>query len=253
MPLSSAQIQERALAILEQEHDGIRHEQLAAKILTSAPDTNKNTIRAALSGHPELNRKIQRPSRGLWILDKYAKLQAKEQSLDDELPARKLGREKAFYEPFAQWLKEDREEVNHVLPIGGNMWRDKWATPDVIGTHKPTRDDPYEFQLELVSAEIKTDGGQCVTAFGHACAYRLFSHKTYIAVPTSVGQSDLDRLNALCALDGMGLVLFELNPEQPEFQLRLPAARFEPDKFYVNEFARRLRDNDKAAFTSLFG
>jgi hypothetical protein len=51
----------------------------------------------------------------------------------------------------------------------------------------------------------------------------------------------------------MGLVLFEMNPEQPVFQLQLPVIRFEPDKFYVNEFARRLRQNDKDAFTSLFG
>jgi hypothetical protein len=117
-----------------------------------------------------------------------------------------------------------------------------------------TGSDPVRFPLELVSVEIKIDASQSVTAFGQACAYRLFSHKVYIVMPTTIEQvkDDLERLQALCALFGMGLVLFKLNPDNPQFEKRVVARKFEPDMFYVNEFARRLQQTDQHTFNKLF-
>ena len=63
---------------------------------------------------------------------------------------------------------------------------------------------------------------------------------------------DLERLQALCTLFGMGLVLFKLNPIDPQFEKRVTARRFEPDMFYVNEFARRLQKTNVDAFNQLF-
>jgi hypothetical protein len=71
-------------------------------------------------------------------------------------------------------------------------------------------------------------------------------------MPESINKTDLDRLEALCSLYGMGLVLFELNPEAPNFRMALKAQRLEPDMFYLNDFARRLLDQKQEDFDRLF-
>ena len=38
-----------------------------------------------------------------------------------------------------------------------------------------------------------------------------------------------------------GLVLFKLNKEAPDFQIRMRAQRFSPDMFYVNKSIERLK------------
>ena len=100
--------------------------------------------------------------------------------------------------------------------------------------------------------EIKLDPSSSVVAFGQACAYRLFSHKTYIVMPSTITPTDQDRLDALCEIYGVGLVLFDLKPDQPEFRFVRKAQRFTPDMYYVNEFARQLHNLDRPAFNRLF-
>jgi hypothetical protein len=63
---------------------------------------------------------------------------------------------------------------------------------------------------------------------------------------------DQSRLEALCMLFGVGLVLFTLAPKKPDFQIRVRAQKFTPDMFYVNEFAERLKDFDVDKFENLF-
>jgi len=91
-----------------------------------------------------------------------------------------------------------------------------------------------------------------VVAFGQAIAYRLFSTKTYIAMPTTLTEEDQSRLESLCMLFGVGLVLFELNKDAPQFSIRVRAQRFSPDMFYANEFADRLKQHDPDMFMELF-
>lgn len=86
-------------------------------------------------------------------------------------------KEEDFYVPFGEWLKNDIEDVTDAIPLGRNKFKDKWGTPDVIGKREPRRSDIIKGATEIVSAEIKTDSAQLVTAFGQACAYKLFSHK----------------------------------------------------------------------------
>jgi hypothetical protein len=66
------------------------------------------------------------------------------------------------------------------------------------------------------------------------------------------GMSALRQLESLCTLFGMGLVLFKRVPGNPQFEKRGAARKFEPDMFYVNEFARRLQQTDQQAFNRLF-
>ena len=61
------------------------------------------------------------------------------------------------------------------------------------------------------------------------------------------------RLESLCMLFGVGLVLFDLNRDSPLFSIRVRAQRFSPDMFYVNEFADRLKHYDATTFEELFG
>jgi len=129
--------------------------------------------------------------------------------------------------------------------------KQKWGTPDVIGVYKPLPSDRIKFDHEVISVEIKVDPQSPVVAFGQAIAYRLFSTKTYIAMPDTIAREDLDRLEALCMLFGVGLVLFTLDAEQPNFLIRVRAQRFSPDMYFVNEFADQLHRHDKALFNRL--
>ena len=53
-------------------------------------------------------------------------------------------------------------------------------------------------------------------------------------------------------LFGVGLVLFNLNKDAPQFSIRVRAQRFSPDMFYANEFADRLKLHDRKKFEELF-
>ncbi|MGB9797304.1 MAG: hypothetical protein ACPLSK_01670, partial [bacterium] len=92
-------------------------------------------------------------------------------------------KESDFYQPFADYLVNDLEECTKAVPLGGNKFGDKWGTPDVIGVYKFSEFDPVKPPIEVVSVEIKVDTSQLITAFGQACAYKLFSHKVYLVIP----------------------------------------------------------------------
>ena len=48
-------------------------------------------------------------------------------------------------------------------------------------------------------------------------------------------------------------VLFDLDPNRPEYDIRVRAQRFFPDWFYVNELAERLKQHNGETFEKLFG
>ena len=150
-------------------------------------------------------------------------------------------REEDFYEPFAKYLmngfSEDYPpECTKAIPLGGNSFGKKWGTPDVIGIFLSTRLDAVKFSPEVVSAEIKLNANDLITGFGQACAYRQFSHKTYLVVPEPGGE-DAARLESLCRVFGIGLVYFnpDAKPEEADFRVKLPAQKHSPDMFYVNQ------------------
>jgi hypothetical protein len=195
---------------------------------------------------------IIKPERGLYQVASVADGTPVCNSEETPLAGTKL-QEAAFYNPFARWLKDELEEVTDVAALGGAGLKSKWGTPDVIGVYKPLASNLIKFPLEIVSAEIKIDPQTPVVAFGQSIAYRLFSSKTYIAMPTTLTEEDLGRLESLCMLFGVGLVLFELDIGTPQFSIRVRAQRFSPDMFYVNEVADRLRQCNAEVFQRLFG
>ena len=82
--------------------------------------------------------------------------------------------EEAFYKPFADWLVNELEECTKAVPVGRNIFKDKWGTPDVVGVREPRKSDISKFPTDIVSAEIKLDSTGLITAFEQACAYLLY-------------------------------------------------------------------------------
>lgn len=227
----------------------IHYTEIVRAISDPNPETPINTIYTQVS---QLHRKfpgaIVKPGRGLYAPARAggvppAHEPAKQPEAVDE---------SNFYQASADWLKNELDEVTEAAPLGGAAMGKKWGTPDVVGVYRPVASDLIRFQPEIVSAEIKIDPQQPVVAFGQAIAYRLFSAKTYIAMPKSMGEEDKDRLESLCMLFGVGLALFDLDPKKPDFMIRVRAQRFSPDMFYVNEFADRLKDANHELFGRLF-
>jgi hypothetical protein len=253
--LTVRQIEDLARSIVAAKPGGINYSTLRQEISERSPETSKNTIGGAVWNlHEKFPREISKPSRGLFVPTGGARNEAVTVGNAEQVtPAGIRVSESDFYEPFAEWLKQDLDEVTAVAPLGGAGLKSKWGTPDVVGTYKPLASDLIKFPIEIVSAEIKIDPQAPVVAFGQSVAYRLFSTKTYIAMSTTITAEDQARLESLCMLFGVGLVLFELNKDAPAFSIRMRAHRFSPDMFYVNEFAERLKSHNDELFNQLFG
>lgn len=244
--LTVKEIKTEAVRIIGANPGGIRFTPLVKQILTLSPETPPNTVMTAVSELDKLEPPVVRkPSRGLF--------QPIAESEPAEVPGTTKVKEEEFYEPFGEWLRNELGEVSEYVALGGAAFRAKWGTPDVLGVYGPSTSDLVKFNLEIVSAEVKLNPNEAITAFGQAAAYRLFSAKTYVAMNNEIPQDDLSRLETLCMLFGVGLVLFAPNPQGPDFEIRVRAQRFSADMFYVNELARRFLDQDKHTFKKLFG
>lgn len=252
--LGTHAIRDLARTIVKTAPDGIRYTELVNRILGEHPETPKNTIHGSVwdlaTRFPE---EIIKPSRGLFM-------PAAQQDFSQE-PGEDLGtpfvramypREKDLYEPFAEWLQNELDEVTTVTTLGGGGLKGKWGTPDVVGVYKPLASHLIKFNPEIVSAEIKLNPNESVVAFGQAVAYRLFSSKCYVVMPSCISADDLSRLEGLSMLFGLGLVTYESHNNSPQFLIKIRAQRYSPDMFYVNEFADRLRHHDPNKFEELF-
>jgi hypothetical protein len=245
--LSTNQIRGIALELIAKNPGGIRYGELVKRLVADHPETPLNTIHGSVwdlaTRFPD---KVVKPSRGLF------KPTSPENDVEPEPIPIPKAKEEDFYEPFAEYLKNDLDEVTTVAALGGCGMKGKWGTPDVIGVYKSLASNLIKFPLEIVSAEVKLDPQAPVVAFGQAVAYRLFSAKCYVVMPKTMSDEDLSRLEALCMLFGLGLVLFNPDPKDPDFSIRVRAQRYSPDMFYVNEFARRLHRFDAGLFEQLF-
>jgi hypothetical protein len=234
------EIIERALVLIGSSPKGIRYTMLVEKISAALPDIPKNTIHGTVWNlEVQLPGKVIKPARGLYLLTKY------QDTATTESPAKATQkiREEDFYESFADWLVNELEECTKAIPVGGNIFKDKWGTPDVIGIREPKKSDIVKLPTEIVSAELKLDTTLLITAFGQACAYRLFSHKSYIVVPVNSSEDDIARLDALARIFGIGLILFNAtDPTNPDYEIRVRATKHEPDMFYVNRSMKLIED-----------
>jgi len=246
-------IQDSARKLVEENPGGIRYGALIRTLSERFPEVTSKSIEWNVWNLDSLfPDEIAKPSRGLFTPIGTSLIRPADEELQDASPGSRT-RESDFYEPVADLLRNDLGEVVEVVELGGAGLKSKWATPDVIGTYKPLARHHIKFDIEIASAEVKIDPQAPVVAFGQAAAYRLFSTKTYIAMPKTMTEEDKGRLESLCMLFGVGLVLFDLDKDDPRFEIRMRAQRFSPDMFYVNEFAERLKSHDPDKFQRLFG
>lgn len=233
MTTARKRVADTARRIIEANPTGIRWADLHRAVRTALPDENPNTVNGSLHHfRSHLPPGVSRPGRGVYAIDDSAA----EEPVLPLMPAVAKHREMDFYRPFAEFLVGDLEEATRAEPIGGNGAGGKWGTPDVIGLYEARPSDPIKFTTEVVAAEIKIDTQSLIVAFGQACAYKLFAHRVYIVVPRNSNENDLKRLDALAGVVGIGLVKFNADdPDNPEFQVMVRAAKHEPDYFYTND------------------
>jgi hypothetical protein len=241
--MSSTKVTERiktkALELLEQHPDGLRYSELHAKILATDSGFNPSTINGCIWNLDALfPQMVYKPSKGLFRSTKFRQADTEESEPPPSVavPTGKV-KEENFYKPFAEWLKNEIEDATHAISLGRKIFQDKWGTPDVIGKRESQRSDIIKGPTEIVSAEIKTETAHLVTAFGQACAYKLFSHKVYLVVPNQSQREEISRLDSLCQIFGIGLVTFNAeSPATPDFRILVRPARHEPDLFYTNKY-----------------
>jgi hypothetical protein len=222
---------------------GKTYSEIVQEVQQKASDITYNTIVGSMKRFRDkyAGSSLDIPSRGFWMWNDGTNTVIN--STNSVAPTNSSANsisEQDFYKSFAEWLVgEDFCSESHQCG-GGSSRAGKWATPDVIGVLKAKNSDFYKFGTEVVVAEIKIDDSQnsLITAFGQACAYKLFSHKVFIVIPKT---TSYERLQALCSIHGIGLVLFNsTDVANPSYELKLPPQKNEPDYFYLNKFANDL-------------
>ena len=169
MATRGAQIRNRAIEIITAEPAGVRYSALVNRIHEESPEIPINTIHGSVWNLDVLfPLKIAKPARGVFVATEYQEKQAEAEPaiVEKEVKEAALG-EAQFYEPFADWLKNELEECTKTIALGGNRFKDKWGTPDVIGIREPGRSDIIKSPTEIVSAELKIDKFSLIVAFGH--------------------------------------------------------------------------------------
>ncbi|WP_404303139.1 hypothetical protein [Paenibacillus sp. DP01] len=248
LPTKKRKIINSAIELLLDRPEGLRYSELKKKINEQYFEIGNSTIGSTIVNlEQETKGVVIKVDKGLFKHSRYAENQNTVTEGSNFLPISETIekiREENFYSSFADWLTDDIEECTHAIPLGGSRFRDKWGTPDVIGIRESRRSAVIQFPIEIVSAEIKVDTKDLITAFGQASAYKLFCHKSYIVIPSQSDKADITRLDGLCRISGIGLVLFDSkNPETPNFEIRVRANKHEPDMFYVDKYIKIIEED----------
>ena len=243
MTTRKEKITSKAIEVLKSNPNGVRYSEIGRKMHEEFPEFPDGTIHGTVWKLDTLvPDEIYKPARGLFrhVMFKEEGIGEEELELPPEIEKIK---EEDFYEPFADWLVNESEECTKAISLGGNKFRDKWGTPDVIGKRAPRASDIVKTPTEIISAEIKVNAKELITAFGQACSYKLFSHKSYIVIPKNSSQDDISRLDALCLIFGIGLVLFDNgNANEPRFEIRVRPLKHDPDMFYLNRYMKLIEN-----------
>jgi hypothetical protein len=235
----------KAKELLAASPPGVRFSELVALLQKEFPEDPYGTITGTVWNlDTRFPQEIYKPSRGLFRLTKHRTDSAPPpEPVPGTPPAAGVICEADFYSSFSDYLVNELEECTTAIPLGGNRFGSKWGTPDVFGIFRSRESDIVKTPLEVVSAEVKIDTSQLITAFGQACAYKLFSHRSYLVIPRGSQPEDIARLDALSIIFGIGLILFDAtNPNVPDFEIRVRASKHEPDSFYINQCVRQVAD-----------
>ena len=155
-------------------------------------------------------------------------------------------KEQGLYNPFVEWIGGVEKGCKAVVlgnkgkKPGHNLW-----TPDVVAVLKPSPSiQSLNFPPEVISVEMKAKAEQreVMAGFGQACAYKVFSHKSYLVVPEDAKDENQERLLPLCDIFGIGLVLFTWKKDGPDFNIHARASSHQPSLLHVEKFLTELGD-----------
>lgn len=243
-PNYGSRIRTASLDLLANHPQGLRFSQLVQHVTKLNPDFNVKTVSNVIWGLDTVTpEKVYKPSKGMYRLVDFKEVIEELPPAEPPAPKKKAPglREEEFYPLFAQWLKNDVEDVTLAIPLGGNVFRDRWGTPDVLGKDASRASDLIKAQTAIVAAEIKADTSGLVAGFGQAAAYRLFSHRSWLVIPRQTSTDEMARIEALCRMFSIGLVTF--NPRSlaaPDFRLVIRPRNHEPDLYYTNRYLKRV-------------
>lgn len=242
IPNFGSRIRAAALELLASHPQGLRYSQLVRHVSKLNPAFNSKTVSNVVwSLDTVLPQHVYKPSKGVYRLVQLREA-PDEPTPDTRVSATNKGvREEEFYSLFAQWLKNDVEDVTFAIPLGGNAFRDKWGTPDVLGKDVSRASDLIKAQTAIVSVEIKADTAGLMAGFGQAAVYRLFSHRVWLVIPRHTPTEDMARVDSLCRMYGIGLVTFNARSlVTPDFQLAIRPRHHDPDLYYTNRYLKRV-------------
>ncbi|MBK7827154.1 winged helix-turn-helix domain-containing protein [Nannocystis sp.] len=116
--LGVQEIRDLARQIVKDSPEGIRYGQLLTQILDRHPATPRNTVQGSIWNlDVQFPAEIFKPARGLFKAGP-----ASEPAVVAATTARSPDRlkEEAFYEPFADWLKNDAGDATDAMALGGS-------------------------------------------------------------------------------------------------------------------------------------
>lgn len=247
-PNLRASVRLEAVAVLLSCPKGLRFTKLIQQMQRLFPDRKAKSLSNDLVNlDRHAPNQVFKPSRGVYMHYRFADQAVSAESVRIENRSNSAATvstkvpEGKFYPKFAAWLKDDLEEVTMAIPLGGNWFRDRWGTPDILGKAESRRSDVIKGPTSIVAGEVKVDTTSLLVGFGQACAHKLFAHKSYLAVPQQASGDELERLVALCQMHGIGLVIFDnTNIAKPAFRLLVRPVAHQPDLYYTNRYIRRV-------------
>lgn len=234
--------------ILEKETKGLKYKELEKIIKEKNPDllVTFYNIRPIIKKYD--TQIFQSKKGGPYYHKKFSKIEDDDFTPYEEEKTKKSKKltEKDFYLPIAKYLIE-LGDCDKAVPLGGTSdKRKKWYTPDVLGIRKSDIKDTIKFDPEIVSAEVKIETTESpMVGFGQAISYRLFSAKVYLFEPHSFKDNpEFDRIEALCLLFGIGLILFDDKAARKlKFEIRARAQSAKPELTWSNYFLRNTNEN----------
>ena len=111
----------RSLRFVNVNPGGIRYSVLVDKVSQQTPETPKNTIHGAVGNLDKIfPNEIAKPSRGLFTPATTSGNDTVAVGSTEQIaPTGAKIKESEFYNPFAEWLKNDLDEVTEVVSLGG--------------------------------------------------------------------------------------------------------------------------------------
>ena len=222
--------------------EGMRFSRLIREIALVDPNLNASTIKTVFWSLDKVSAdQVYKPRRGLFRLVVFKEVVALEAREEVRRRARDLSVERKVNLLFAEWLEQELQDVNQAMMPSSNLFKGLCVTPTVLGLAE-TRPSGSEAHVQgIVSAQIESQTGGHIDAFGHACAARLYARRSYLVVPKRQSLEDLLHLHALCGMFGLGLVLFDkFSAVTPGFRLAVRAVDHDPDPSYANRCMKQL-------------